>query len=86
MTLPPLPKPSVENFAIYSNSVYTKEQMLEYGAACRAAALEECAKVADDFQGDCVKPRKHLSPAGVECYRGGAIVAENIAATIRALK
>ena len=44
--LPPLP--DVKPYTYSMDLCYTAEQMQAYGQACRAAALEEAAKVCDE--------------------------------------
>lgn len=55
--LPPLPKPEALQRKQLSHGgyemrpVFTPEQMHEYGQLCRQQALEDAAKVCDDFAG-----------------------------------
>lgn len=49
MTLPPLPQPVIcEPHDPLTASAFNKRQMLSYGAACRAAALEEAIRACDE--------------------------------------
>lgn len=77
MTLPPLPEPKGHGTIPAGLwGAYTEHQMLAYGAACRAAALEEAARVCDhEYEGGRNDGDQQWSECGKYC-----------AAAIRALK
>ncbi len=87
-TLPPLPEPGYKFDTgggwLSPTDAFTAEQMHAYGLACRASALEEAAKVADE-KATAVRMantyRGRISSANLWAIEG----IENCAAAIRAL-
>ena len=91
MTMPPLPKPDLEDHeheAWGQNVVadfVTVAKMRAYGEACAAAERERCADVCDKEAADAnsSKRKPFLTASGKTLYEGMAGAAQNCAAAIR---